>query len=38
VLMPETTKANRKVSLSDRYNVDSKRARYINTKPLGLTH
>jgi len=36
VLMPETTKANRKVSLGDRFNEDSKRARYNLDKPVGV--
>ena len=36
VLMPETTKANRKVSLGDRFNADSKRARYNLDKPVGV--
>ena len=36
VLMPETTKANRKVSLRDKYNKNSKRERY-KGKPIGET-
>jgi hypothetical protein len=36
VLKPETTKANRKVSLRDKYGVRTKRARYAG-KPIGET-
>lgn len=34
VLTPETTKANRKVSLRDRFNKLSKRSRYNNSTPV----
>jgi hypothetical protein len=35
VLMPETTKANRKVSLRDRFSSNSKRARFTDKNKVG---